>query len=81
MQSVGIYIAVLTCDFRRNDRPLEGVATFIKMKNKVKAIGFESRRGHLWHLEGTSNSFWGRKKSCFRYFKHKAYLGLSKTPG
>ena len=34
MQSVGIYIAVLTCDFRTNDRTLEGVATFIKMKNK-----------------------------------------------
>ena len=28
----GIYIAVLTCDFRRNDKTLEGVATFMKMK-------------------------------------------------
>ena len=37
--------------------------------------------GHLWHLEGTSNSFWGKKNSCFRYFKHKAYLGLSKNAG
>ena len=32
VQSVGIYIAVLTCDFRRNDKTLEGVATFMKMK-------------------------------------------------
>ena len=29
-----IYIAVLTCDFRRNDKTLEGVATFMKMKKK-----------------------------------------------
>ena len=35
----------------------------------------------MWHLEGTSNSFWGKKNSCFRYFKHKAYLGLSKNAG
>ena len=33
MQSVGIYIAVLTCDFRRNDKTLEGVATFMKVLN------------------------------------------------
>ena len=72
MQSVGIYIAVLTCDFRRNDRKL-GVATFIKMKNKVQSIGFESLRGHLWHLEGTTNSILGKKHSCSRYFKHKDY--------
>ena len=32
----------------------------------------------MWHLEGTSNSFWGKKKSCFRYFKHKAYLEEAK---
>ena len=35
----------------------------------------------MWHLEGTSNSLWGKKNSCFRYFKHKAYLGLSKNEG
>ena len=34
MQSVGIYIAVLTCDFRRNDKTLEGVVTFMKMKKE-----------------------------------------------
>ena len=68
MQSVGIYIAVLKCDFRINDKTLEGVATFMKIRNKVQAIGFESPRGHLWHLEGTSNSFWGKKNSSFRYF-------------
>ena len=32
MQSGSIYIAVLTCDFRRNDKTLEGVATFMKIK-------------------------------------------------
>ena len=31
-RAVSIYIAVLTCDFRRNDKTLEGVATFMKMK-------------------------------------------------
>ena len=24
-------------------------------------IGFESPRWHLWHLEGTTNSFWGER--------------------
>ena len=81
MQSVGIYIAVLTCDFGRNDRTLEGLATFIKMKKESPGNWVRVSEGALVHLEGTTNSFWGKKHSCFRYFKHKAYLGLSKTPG
>ena len=59
MQPIGINSCVNLCLVRRSDRKLEVLPRSLKLRNKVQSIGFESARGHLWHLEGTTNSFWG----------------------
>ena len=51
-QSVSIYMAVLTCDFRRNDKTLEGVATFMKMKELSPGNWVRVSEGALKFLLG-----------------------------
>ena len=66
MQSVSIYIAVLTCDFRTNDKTLEGVATFMKIEEiKSRQLGSSLRGGTCGILRARRIPFGVRKILVF----------------